>query len=269
MTRFVPKAPSLPPSGLAFTLDANRPILTHERSMDAETSITAHRHPRGQLLWAAEGILSITSEQTVWVVPSTHAVWIPGGIEHQVSSQTAAQVRNIYIDPSYPIRQAEHSVVMLTMTALMREVILRLTQRKLPDTEQFKRLGLVAIDELELLEPFDIRIPSGHDPRLRKLINTIVNNPNDNFTLVQLANIAGGSVRTIERLFKSETGMTFRQWRSRFRLMNSLDLLCRGQSTTFVAHALGYKSVSSFVSTFRLEFGSTPQEYARSRISSG
>jgi AraC-like DNA-binding protein len=69
-------------------------------------------------------------------------------------------------------------------------------------------------------------------------------------------------VRTIERLFKAETGLTYRQWRSRFRLMNSLEHIVNGANTTTVAHQLGYQSVSSFISAFKSLFGCTPQEYA-------
>jgi len=254
--------PHLPPSDNAFINDHTRPVLTNNRSMQAETGVVAHAHARGQLLWAETGVLSITSESTIWVLPSTHAVWIPSYIPHQVNCETQAQLRNLYIDPAYPIRQDEKSIVMLTMSHLLREVILKLTDTKKALTEQqIKNLGLVAIDELEVLKPFNNNIHSGKDLRLQRLINHIVQHPNEHFSLPDLSNIAGASVRTVERLFKSETGMTFRQWRSRFKLMNSLALIAQGKTSTFIAHELGYKSVSSFISTFKTQFGCTPQEY--------
>ncbi|WP_432455615.1 helix-turn-helix domain-containing protein [Agarivorans sp. QJM3NY_29] len=266
MTKPIPNATMLPPSDIAFTIDASRPVLSNGRDMLAEVNISPHSHPRGQLLWAMEGVLRVTSEQAVWVVPSTHSVWIPMNTYHQVSSETAVQIRNLYIDPSFPIRQHEQAVVMLSMSPLMREIVLRLNQDP-PSMNQtsIQRLGLVAIDELENLPAFEVRIPAGNDPRLAKLIHHMVQNPNQNLPLLDLAKSVGASVRTIERLFKAETGMTFRQWRSRFRLMNSLELLSRGESSSLVAHSLGYKSVSSFVQAFRLQFGCTPQDYAKQR----
>ena len=109
----------------------------------------------------------------------------------------------------------------------------------------------------------ELYIPSGHDPRLQRLISLIVNQPDQSLLLEQLANQVGASVRTIERLFKAETGLTFRQWRSRFRLMSSLDKISQGYNTTLVAHELGYSSVSSFLSSFKKLFGCTPKEYAQ------
>jgi len=262
MPKDVSKATMLPPSDMAFTLDPNRPVLTHGRDMQQKASITPHSHPRGQLLWAEKGILRVTGEHAVWVVPSTHAMWIPSGIYHQVSSETATQIRNIYIDPSYSVREAEQNIVMLTMSPLMQEVILRLTEYdSISPDERTKRLGLVAIDELNILESFNMCMHSGYDPRLQRLISHMVQHPNQTLSLPMLSHLAGASVRTIERLFKSETGMTFRQWRSRFRLMNSLNQLTQGEGSTFVAHTLGYKSVSSFIVAFKTQFGCTPQQY--------
>ena len=262
MPKDISNASMLTPSDVAFTIDHTKPVLSHGRSMQAETSIVPHAHPRGQLLWAEKGVLRVSSKNSVWVVPDTHAMWIPGNIPHQVNNETDTHTRNLYVDPSYKIRKHESNIVMVTMSPLMQEVVLRLTDDRYSLTaNQTKHLGLVAIDELEELEPFNNYIHSGRDPRLQRLISHIVQNPNQKLSLPTLSTFAGASVRTIERLFKAETGMTFRQWRSRFRLMNSLAQFTQGKSSTSVAHELGYKSVSSFISAFKKQFGCTPQEY--------
>ncbi len=264
MSKHIPNTTMLSPSDVAFVLDPTQPVLAHSRSMVAESAIEPHAHPRGQLLWGSKGILRVTSEKAVWVVPSTHAVWIPGGHYHQVSNETATQTRNLYVDPSFCVRQNSDKVVMLKMSSLVREVILKLTESAGSlAKERAHNLGLVALDELESLEALELYIPSGHDPRLQRLISLIVNQPDQSLLLEQLANQVGASVRTIERLFKAETGLTFRQWRSRFRLMSSLDKISQGYNTTLVAHELGYSSVSSFLSSFKKLFGCTPQEYAQ------
>jgi len=262
MTKHVSNTSMLPPSNVAFILDPTKPVLSHGRDMLAETSIERHTHPRGQLLWAEQGVLRVSGDDAVWVVPSTHAIWIPGNISHQVSSETHTKIRNIYIDPSYIVRKKDKNTVMVVMSSLMQEIILRLTDdTKILAESNTKRLGLVAIDELEELESSNLYIHSGQDPRLQRLVSHIVQHSQDTFSLTELSTLVGASVRTIERLFKAETGMTFRQWRSRFKLMNALSQLSEGKSSTAVAHHLGYKSVSSFINTFKSEFGCTPQQY--------
>lgn len=72
---------------------------------------------------------------------------------------------------------------------------------------------------------------------------------------------AGGSKRTLERLFGDETGLSLGRWRQRMRLIESLRLLAEGLSVTRVALEVGYRSPSAYVSAFRRELGTTPGRY--------
>lgn len=262
MPKDIAKTPNHPASHAAFVLDSEQPVLSHGRDLEADTSIEPHRHPRGQLLWAAQGVLRITTDDKVWIVPSSHAVWIPGNCFHHVVTETAARTRNLYIDPSYPVRDPNMGCATLLLTPLMREIILRLTSSDaLADEVGFKRLGMVAIDELHRLESTSLNLPAGHDPRLRRLIGHMVRNPNDPQPLHELSRFAGGSVRTLERLFAAETGLSFRQWRSRLKLLGAIEQLRQGNSSTTIAHSLGYRSASAFVAAFRQHFGSPPQQF--------
>ncbi|MFB2680990.1 AraC family transcriptional regulator [Shewanella mangrovisoli] len=266
MSDVIPKATMLAPSQFAFTLDANRPVLSNARNLEAEMGVEPHSHPRGQLLWAAKGILRVQSDNAVWVVPSTHAVWLPSGCRHQINCETQAHLRNLYIDPSYRVRVQDTQVVMVTMTPLMREMVLKLCQDATMEPAKYFRLGLSAIDELDALDSVNTYLNAGSDPRLGRVIQLLIKKPQAEYTLAELAQSAGASIRTIERLFKAETGQTYRQWRQRYRLLNSLERLTQGESTTSVAHSLGYLSVSSFSAAFKVLFGCTPQEYAQKSV---
>jgi len=65
------------------------------------------------------------------------------------------------------------------------------------------------------------------------------------------------------RLFQRETGLSFRAWRRRLRLLKSLGGLEAGESVTSVALDSGYNSTSAFIAAFRNEFGMTPREVMR------
>lgn len=251
-----------PPSEVAFVMDPNYPVLAHQRNMKTETGMQPHSHPRGQLLWAAQGVLKVTCPGSIWVVPSSHAVWIPSHVSHQVTSQTPTEMRNLYVDPSFAVRDHDPQVTMLQITPLMRELILRLNSDTLAiDLESRQRLGFVAIDEINQLKAFTVYLPMGDDPRLAKMISLLINDNNNEETLITLSQHVGASSRTIERLFKSQTGMTYRQWRSRYRLINALEHLRQGKSTTCIAYELGYSSVSSFIRSFKQLLNCTPQDY--------
>ena len=81
---------------------------------------------------------------------------------------------------------------------------------------------------------------------------------------MELSKIAGASKRTIERIFKLETGLGFGKWRQQLRLGHALSLLAGGEAVTSVAFDVGYESVSAFISAFRMTFGQTPGQYFRS-----
>ncbi len=60
----------------------------------------------------------------------------------------------------------------------------------------------------------------------------VLDAPGVQATLAQLSEGSGGSPRTIERLFCSETETSFGRWRQQVRLMHAVRLLCDGVSVT-------------------------------------
>ena len=79
--------------------------------------------------------------------------------------------------------------------------------------------------------------------------------------------MAGATSRTLTRLFRSETGLSFSQWRQQFRILEALRRLGRGQAVTTVALELGYDSPSAFIAMFRKALGKTPGQYFKGIVS--
>src|SRR5690606_35192251 len=74
---------------------------------------------------------------------------------------------------------------------------------------------------------------------------------------------AGVSAKTIARAFLSETGMTFRAWRIQARLHAAAALLLGGSTVQETAALVGYRTTSSFITTFSSRFGLTPARYVQ------
>jgi len=79
-------------------------------------------------------------------------------------------------------------------------------------------------------------------------------------TLQEWAQRLGTSEKTLMRLFQRETGLSFRGWRQRMRLLSSLKWLEEGNSVTNAALSCGYDSTSAFIAAFKGLFGFTPGE---------
>lgn len=270
MPKNIDDTPFFEPSPVPYTIDPARPLLIHRHTLVAHRIVRPHAHPRGQFAWATEGVLRIISEHCVWIVPPSHAVWIPGGTRHQVASETHAKVWHVFVDPSRAVRRdgpRANRCAVLLVTPLMRELILRL-EATLAETadDDARRLRFceVMIDEMNRLAEAPLSLPGGRDPRLVRLTRYLGSHPDDRQPLAELASLAGASVRTLERLFPAETGLTYRRWRARLRLLSAIEQLEAGKSSTEVALTLGYSSPSAFTASFREEFGEPPRGFLRS-----
>ncbi|SFA43649.1 AraC-type DNA-binding protein [Paracoccus halophilus] len=268
MTTDVAKPPDLDPADIAYVLDPARPILTHGRVIETGRALRSHNHPRGQLLWAMRGVLRVVSNACIWLVPPSHAVWIPPGMEHQVTIESEAELLNIYVDPSITVRKPTRPMpccAVLLLTPLAREMIRRLgeSDTSAPFDDRLLRFCAVLLDELEQLAEAPLNLPGGQDERLSRVTRQLIRHPDDPRQLTELSRDAGASPRTLERLFRAETGLSFRQWRSKLRLLSAIEALNRGDSSTTIAFSMGYSSPSAFIAAFREAFGTTPQRFLR------
>lgn len=268
MTTDVAKPPDLDPADIAYVIDPARPILTHGRVIETGRALRSHSHPRGQLLWAMRGVLRVASNACIWLVPPSHAVWIPGGMEHRVTIEAEAELLNIYVDPSIRVRETASPLpccAVLLLTPLAREMIRRLgdSDTSAAYDDRLLRFCAALLDELESLTEAPLNLPGGRDERLTRVTRYLIRHPDEPGQLAELGQIAGASPRTLERLFRAETGLSFRQWRSKLRLLNAIEALNRGESSTTIAYSMGYSSPSAFIAAFREAFGTTPQRFLR------
>ena len=71
--------------------------------------------------------------------------------------------------------------------------------------------------------------------------------------------------RTLARLVKNETGMTFGRWRQQLHIVIALQRLSAGARVQQVAEELGYESVTAFITMFKKALGKPPARYFADR----
>ena len=111
------------------------------------------------------------------------------------------------------------------------------------------------------LAPLDLPLP--RDRRALAVAEALIASPADGRYLEALGRAVGASDRTLARLFRRETGLTFGRWRQRRRLLAELERLAGGESVTAVALDLGYERPSAFIAMFRRALGASPTRYLR------
>ncbi|MGE8186619.1 AraC family transcriptional regulator [Pseudomonas sp. NPDC086278] len=235
-------------------------IVAIQNSSVARTR-AAHRHGRGQLLGARQGLLSVEAAAHHWVVPATHAVWIPPDCLHGLRSHGPFHGWSVYVAAPACVGLPEQPCVIAT-SGLLREAVDRAaTWSGQTLDERQARIAQLILDEIAALptEPFGLPLPL--DPRLRRITAALADHLADTRSLAQWAHWGGVSARTLARRFVSETGFSFSQWRQRARLLRALELLAADVPVTTIALDLGYENVSAFIAMFRRAFGVTPGRY--------
>jgi len=224
--------------------------------------IPPHSHPRAQLVYAAAGVMTVRTDQGLWVIPPQRAVWMPAGVEHQVHASGTLAMRTVYVEAGGE-RRYPGTCRVLTVGPLLRQLILRAVAMPAlyPLGGPEERLMMVLLDEIAALPEAPLHLPVPRDRRLRRITDALLADPAGGRTLKDWAASSGASVRTLARRFVRETGMTFGAWRQQLRLLRALEYLAEGRPVTQVALDLGYDSPSAFSAMFRRTLGVPPSRY--------
>ncbi|MBV4481755.1 AraC family transcriptional regulator [Pseudomonas khavaziana] len=241
-----------------------RPVYGRTESLPNRALTRRHSHPWVQLSYAISGVLEIQTSVGRFVAPPQRAVWIPAGMPHRVFSSPHTEMRSLYLDCSVTAWAAERCQV-LEVSSLLRELIRNFSQLPVEYAQDGPdgRLAQVLLDQLAAAPQVDLMLPLPHDPRLRQIYRSLSLRPEQQTTLGDWSAKVGVSEKTLSRVFLNDTGLTFRAWRQRLRLLSALPALERGERVTDVALGCGYESTSAFINAFRQQFETTPGEFFR------
>jgi len=224
----------------------------------------SHHHHRGQVFCVESGLVRVRTASGSWLLPPHRAGWIPPGEPHQVSITGAMSGWSLLLTPAASAQLPRHpTVIGVTeiMRALVRQAVSWAGQKALTPPQE--RIMAVLLDELQQQPQAALHLPMPQDRRLLRITAALAAAPADERNLEEWAAWAGLSARSMSRLFRSETGCSFGQWRQQLLLSIALERLARGESVNAVSDALGYATTSNFIVMFRRHFGDSPGRYFR------
>jgi len=259
----MPQWPLLDSSHIGDVRNEKHSVLAEVVWVDHPHRIHAHRHVRGQFVYAGRGTLVIESSGGRHVIPPRYAAWIPPGVPHAVTAPEPVEYCSLFVDPavahllpdSAQLAQLSPLVRGLTRTAAS------LDRTRIAAAEA--RLHAVILDQLCAIQPVSLAVPIPQAPRLQRMAWQLLADCRDQRDLASWAAELCMSTRTLVRQFNRETGLSFGQWLRRVRVLKAMDLLDSGCSVTRAAWEVGYQQVSAFIAMFRRETGMTPSEYLK------
>lgn len=219
-----------------------------------------HSHAQGQIVYAAAGALATATERGTWVAPANRVTWTPPRFAHSHRFYGETDVRLLAVPLDLCGELVDHPSV-FTVSPLLREALLALTDRLERRPGAHKRLLTVIFDELADAAEQSLHLPEASDDRLRTATALLHEDPARLATLAELGRSVGASERTLSRLFHAELGMSFHRWRTILRIHHALAHLTDGMSVTETAVACGWSNPSSFIDAFTEIVGQTPGRY--------
>ncbi len=255
---------------LASLTVLSRPVHGHAESLPNTVLGYRHRHPWIQFAYAVEGVLEVRTDAGRFVAPPQRGVWIPAGVMHGVLCAERTCVRGLYIAEAQGLALPGRCRV-LEVSPLLRELIRTFSTVPVeyaPGSAD-ERLAAVLLDQLASAREEDLMLPMPADAQLRQLCRSVQARPSQRIHLDVWSKRFGVSEKTLSRRFLRETGLTYRVWDMRMRLLSALPGLERGERVTDVALACGYDSLSAFISAFAKLFHATPGEFFHRVASDG
>ena len=261
----------LPIDPLAYAPTPARPLRAKLRRLAAATQVVPHSHPWAQVAMSATGVIRMQAGRSTYLVPPTRALWIPPGVEHVVTVVEDAEIRTLYVHPSArflgndgetPFQRWPECRV-LEVSPLLRELVAHLDSAPGGQTASEREACLAALilDELRRAAPVKLGIELPADKRLRQLCEAVLDAPARWSTLEEWSREAGASPRTVARLFRSELGTSFVQWRQQVLLSHAVALAARKLPMATIAAELGYASASAFTAMVRRTLGAPPTQF--------
>jgi hypothetical protein len=208
-----------------------------------------------QLIYATSGVMSVHTGDGTWVIPPDRAVWVPAGVPHRLELAGRVAIRTLYLRAGLAALPGGCRAV--NVDPLLRE-LMRYAVPRCPlfvaDPPQARLIGVI-LDLLAELPTAPLRVPLPADPRARAVASAIRADPS--------GPVPGGlaSRRTLERLFRIETGLSIGQYRERARLLAALPRLASGEPVARVAADVGYATPSAFGAMFKRVLGVSPSRY--------
>lgn len=208
-------------------------------------------------LWQVHGESDFTLDGERFVLHADHAVWVPSGVRHGFTTRTNSAMLPVFIPVDHlamivrrpGVIPVDHDLRLLFAAHLeASHTIIR------PNVDIDRQI--LALVEGSVVVDRDPPLPTS--AAAVAVAEALRFNPGDSRSVEELAASAHASVRTIERAFRAEAGMTLRQWRIHNRMEAAGALLRSSTSIDAVAHRVGYTSTSAFRRVFKQHFGVPP-----------
>jgi len=216
----------------------------------------------GRYLFLKAGVIAIITEQGRYLIPSEQSIWLPANTIFQLIATTDAEL------VSYLVGETGEQLQHTTTTVLAVNPFLKslINESISEDVKQYDNASLNSLMQLlfnrvQTAQPLSLLLPAVKDQRLAAITSRQQKFPALKTDLVAWGKFVHASPRTLSRVFKNETGITYSEWKQIMVIHIAIIQLYLGESITIIAKNLGYESSSAFIYMFKKHMKVTPSHY--------
>jgi AraC-like DNA-binding protein len=226
-----------------------------------------HSHDLHQIEYAVSGVVEVETAGGHYLLPPQQAAWLPAGLAHQATMNTAVRTVSVLFDPAIVPRPGDRARI-VAVSPLIREMMLHALRWPIARTDSdavsdgfFRTLAHLVGEALDHEEP--LSLPTSPDPVVAAAMN-FTREHLDTVTATSVSHAIGVSERTLRRQFAAALGLSWRAYLLQARLLRAMALLAEpGPSVLAVSLAVGFENVSAFARAFAQRVGETPSAYRR------
>ena len=223
-----------------------------------------HAHEYFQLNYVEQGYQYFHIEQKIYLVPQNHVIWIPANKIHFTTSHSQKVNPMVILFKSTFEDEFYNKIHVFNAPSVLKEMMFYAEKwNKILNEDDEQQLFLEAL--LRSLPNFcneneSLQLPVLLDSRLLLVSAYMSENYSNNLDIEDLAIKAKMSVRNLQRIFKSETGITIQKYMQLVRILKSVELIDTMNFTlSEIAYKVGYKSLSAFTTSYFSVMKSKPK----------
>lgn len=218
-----------------------------------------HSHAYHQIAYGEQPGAALALGQRMVDMPRTGGLLVPRGTLHALTSDTRCVIRCVYFKAALP----NPMVRTVFLSRLTKELISEISYP--PVSERSRQLMASClydqIGQLLWLRGTECQPVS---PALRVVCERLIDAPETDASIAELASDAGIGERTLRRLAREQLGCTIVEFRTKCRVFEATRQLQAGLPVKTVAPGVGFQSDSAFFAAFRGVVGMSPAQFQTS-----
>ena len=244
-----------------------QPISVLHREIPALAGVSQYRHQQIQCIYVHTGVLAVITEQGRFFIPPQQAIIIPADHLHEILAKTAVKLSifNFNSDQACELSLTPH---VIAINRLLNTLIIEsesIPANYLWDSTEGRLLRLIR-DKISIANTLDTFLPYPKDKRLTAITERLLKHPSLKSDLNFWGKFVNASPRTLSRLFKKETQITYSEWRQRLNVQIAIKHLSLDDNIGSIAKLLGYESSSAFIYMFKKQMGVSPNQFLKSSM---